>query len=287
MGKAYLRSGLCTIMLFLFTFNLSAIDFSLKLAGGLSHMRLDSVNQSILDWVAWQKKNAETQNRWNYLGGKITELHQSFDFEGEILLSLNTLFSLGISAGFIYGEITNDDTQLTIERLGNQYLYTFPTKVNAYPIILSGYFNFPIIKWLKAYIKGGAGILWAKFFNSEGRKLIKEGATYNYPTSQEASSRGAIYTGAIGVFIQTEAGIDFFLEGSLRRSKIKGFQGENKNNVIGKLYTYEEYAPLIDIWQTKINIHSASPVGESIRSAGETEIDLGGLSFKTGIIIKF
>lgn len=287
MRKTHLRSGFCATFLLLLTLNLSAIDISLKLAGGLSHMKLDSVNKSILDWVAWQKKNAETQKKWAYLGGKITELHQSFDFEGEILLSFNSLLSLGISAGFIYGDISNEDTQLTIERNEKQYLYTFPNKVNAYPIILSGYLNFPIIKRLKVYIKGGAGILWAKFFNSEGRKLIEEGTNYNYPTSQEASSKGTIYRGGIGFFFQTDSGIDFFIEGSLRRSKIKGFQGENKENITGKLYTYEEYDPAYDIWQTKINIQSDTPTGDFIRSVRDTEIDLGGFSFKTGIIIKF
>jgi len=287
MQNVYLKSGLCALIILLFTFNLSAVEFHLKLAGGLSHMNLESVNKSILDWVAWQKKNAEENSKWAFLGGKTTELHQSFDFEGEFLISLNSLLSLGISAGFIYGEITNQDTQLTIERFGNQNLYTFPNKVNAFPIILSGYLTFPIISWLKFYVKGGAGIVWAKYFNSEGRKLIKEGTNFVYPTSQKASSRGSIYRGSLGVLFHTESGIDFFIEGSLRRSKITGFQGENKENITGKLYTYEEYDAIIDIWQTKINIHAIKPTGDSIRSVEETEIDISGFSFKTGIIIKF
>ncbi|HDT11930.1 MAG TPA: hypothetical protein ENN58_04250 [bacterium] len=176
---------------------------------------------------------------------------------------------------------------MTIERIENQYLYTFPTKVNAYPVILSGYLTFSIINRLKFYMKGGAGIVWAKFFNSEGRKLIQEGTTYNYPTSQNASSRGSIYRAGTGVLFRTDSGIDFFLEGSFRRSKIRGFQGESKDNIKGKLYTYEEYDPSIDLWQTKINIQGKKPSGDIYRSVKESEIDLSGFSFKTGIIIKF
>lgn len=287
MRNSFVKAALLIIVLSLFILNLSAVEFSLKLAGGLSHMKLDSVNRSILDWVAWQKKNAQEQKRWEFLGGKVTELHQSFDFDGEVLLAVNSWLSMGISIGFIYGEITNRDTELTIDRSGNQYLYTFPTKVNAYPFIFSGYFNLPVFNWLKFYINGGAGLVWAKYFNSEGRKLNQEGTNFNYPISQKASSRGNVLKGGIGVLFHTYSGIDFFLEGSYRLSKITGFQGENKDNIRGTLFTYEEYDPNIDIWQTKINILADKPAGEFIRSVEESEIDLSGFSFKTGIIIKF
>ena len=287
MPNVYFRALLSIIILLLFTLNLSAVEFSLKLGGGLSHMKLESVNSSILDWVAWQKKNAQVQRRWDYLGGKITELHQSFDFDGEFFVAVNSLLSIGLSIGFIYGEITTRDTELTIERFGTQYLYTFPTKVNAYPVIFSGYLNLPVFNWLKFYLKGGTGIVWAKYFNSEGRKLNQEGANFNYPTSQKASSRGTIYKGGLGVLFHTNSGIDFFLEGSYRQSKITGFQGENKDNLKGTLFTYEEYDPVIEIWQTKITIQADKPAGEYIRSVEESEIDLSGFSVKTGIIIKF
>jgi len=287
MWNVYFRTMLCITILLLFTLNLSAVEFSLKLGGGLSHMKLESVNRSILDWVAWQKKNAQVQRRWEYLGGKITELHQSFDFDGEFFVAVNSLLSLGLSIGFIYGEITTRDTELTIERYGTQYLYTYPTKVNAYPVIFSSYLNLPVFNWLKFYFKGGAGIVWAKYFNSEGRRLNQEGSNFNYPTSQKASSRGNIYKGGLGILFHTDSGIDFFLEGSYRRSKITGFQGENKDNIKGTLFTYEEYDPIIEIWQTKINIQADKPAGEFIRSVEESKIDLSGFSVKTGIIIKF
>lgn len=287
MKKTDFKAGLVITLTLLFTLNLSAVEFSLKLAGGLSYMKLDSVNRSILDWVAWQKKNAQEQRRWEFLGGKVTELHLSFDFDGELIAEVNSWLSLGISLGFIYGEITNRDTELTIERFGNQYLYTFPTKVNAYPLIFSSYLSLPVFNWLKFYLKGGAGVVWAKYFNSEGRKLNQEGANFNYPLSQKASSRGNIYKAGLGILFHTSSGIDFFLEGSYRRSKITGFQGENKDNIKGTLFTYEEYDPTIDIWQTKINILADEPTGEFIRSVEESKIDLSGFSFKTGIIIKF
>lgn len=271
-------------MLFLISWAHS-IELSLKLSGGLSYINLKNTNRTLQDWSEWQKREADYRKNWSFLGGEVRGFHSGFDFEGEIIVSFTPHLAAGVGTGYIHGELNEEKTEITLEKVLGTYIYVRPTKVSAFPLTLSGYYFFPLKK-VNFFIKGGAGIIWAKYIDREGNK--KTSATkFAYHQLQRTSAKGSTLFGGLGIMYDMEPGMRFFVEGSARLAKISGFHGENKEGDTGILYFFEEYDPDLDFWQAKNRISADEPSGENIRSVEEATVDFSGFSVKIGIIIKF
>lgn len=262
------------------------MDVSLKISGGLGSLNPGMINSALKDWEEANKKESKAAQNWNFLGGSVSELQSSFDFESEFLFSLTKHMSLSLGSGYIYGEVPEEKTELTIDKVLGTFISSYPVKITGLPLTLSGYYRFPLTTRMELFFKGGAGFLWAKYADREGVKRLP--ATNSaYPQQQTASARGTLVHGGLGILFKIESDFQFFLEGSIRHAKINGFRGENKDGEEGILYSFEEYNPQIDFWQKKNRILPDEPSGENFRSVQETVIDFTGFSVKIGMIIKF
>ena len=58
----------------------NAMEFHLKLAGGLSLFNPLDMNHAILDWVGYNQRDAESRNTWTYLEGKTPQHKNGIDF---------------------------------------------------------------------------------------------------------------------------------------------------------------------------------------------------------------
>jgi len=263
-----------------------AVEFSLKIAGGISFFKPEEVNQVLKDWEEYWITRADLTNTWSYLEGEVSTLKLGYEFEIELIFSMTSRFALGLSSGYIFSDVNEKNTSLTIEKVLGTYSHIKPTKISAIPLILSGYYIQPINSSLSLFFRAGGGPIWAKYFERDGNKKI-DTESYSYPESISASAQGQIYLLGLGVVYKTESGVRFFMEGTWRKASIPGFSGENKNKETGALTYVEEYDSGLDLWQAKYLISPEPPEGENYRSVRQGTIDLSGFSVKIGIMIQF
>jgi hypothetical protein len=280
------KSLICLIFLWAFTSPGLAVEVNLKFSGGICSLNLKDINRPISDWMEWKKKDTEAHSGWTYIGGETSSLHRGFDFEGEILVSITRRIALGVGAGYIYGELQEEKTALTIERLAGTFFDVKPITVSALHLSFLGYYFLPIRSDMKLYAKAGAGVVWGKYIDREGRRL-ETNENFTYQTFQRTSGRGSIFLGGLGFEYEFEPGMRIFFELSARVSKITDFEGENEREEIGILYSFEEYDQNYLFWQKKVQIQTAEPQGDNFRSVQRTVVDIGGASVKLGLMFKF
>ncbi len=263
-----------------------AVEVSLKLSGGRSFFKFQDINRLLKDWAVVEKKQIEAISGWTYIGGNVSELHSGFDFAGEILVAVTSRITVGIGAGYIYGELIEDKTALTLETSVGTFLEVKPIKISALPFIISGYYFFPLSSSSRLYVMGGAGKVWGKYIEREGWRLTTED-NFTYPSFQRTSGRGSMVLAGFGFEYAFEPGMRIFFEGFGRMCQISDFQGENNQEETGTLYYFEEYIQDFEIWQAKNQIKAAAPSGENYRSVQKATVDLSGLSIRIGLFIKF
>lgn len=262
------------------------IDISLKLGGGIRIFSPQEINRTLSDWVEWKRLEAESRTTWTFLGAKIPEFSYGLEFEGELLFIISSHWAASVGTGFFYSDLDPTQTEVRIDKPLGETILVQPRTISAIPLTISGYFLFPISRIFKTYIKGSAGYAWAKYIEREGtRRITNEKFNYIYEMSSRAS--GPIYGGALGIWIETEPGIRFFLETGARWAKMESFQGEMDSGDTGTLYFFEEYDADLDFWQAKNRLMSEAPSEPQFRSVQETKVDLSGISIKLGIMIRF
>lgn len=262
------------------------LNFSVRLSGGLGFLAPAEINRTVQEWAEWQKRETESHKSWSFLGGETARLKSDIEFEAEMLVSLHSRFAISLVTGFLFGEIDQKNIMLSIQKNTGTFNVVRPFQVSAIPALVSGTYLIPLFPKLKLYLKGGAGVMWAKEVSREGSKKL-DADKYSYPLAQNAKAYGTMATGALGMTFETEPGLGFFLEGTYRHAKVGGLKGEDSSGESGNLYFFEEYDPSLEFWQAKRLILTEMPSGENIRSAKEAEIDFSGFSIKIGIIIKF
>ncbi|MBN1222068.1 MAG: hypothetical protein JXB23_02380 [Candidatus Aminicenantes bacterium] len=262
------------------------VEFSLKLSAGFGFMSPDGVNGALKDWERWQILNAEATKNWNYLGGEVSEISLAYNLEVEFLVFLSSRFAAGIASGYLFGDVSESDTTLTVEKVLGTFEGAKPTKMSAIPLFLTVYYFQPITTSFRMYLRGGGGLLWGTYVEREATKRA-DLERYGYPLSLEATARDTAYLLALGLLYETEPGIQFFIEGSWRGAKLSGFTGKDQSGSAGSLFFFEEYDSSLDFWQGKYKILSEKPEGENFRAVKEGEIDFSGFAVKLGIMIRF
>ena len=275
----FLILSFCTVQGF-------SMEFSLKIAGGVDFINPQETNTVLQGWEDYWIARADSEKNWTYLGGQVSTLKRSYDFEVELIFNLTSRFAIGVSGGYIFGDVNEKATALTIERVLGTFDHVKPTKMSAIPLILSGYYIQPLSPTLRVFLRAGGGPMWAKYFERDGSKKT-DAESYSYPQSISSSSQGQIYLLGLGVVFETEAGIRFFVEGTWRMASITGFSGENKQEETGALNYVEEYESSYELWQAKYLISLEPPSGENYREIQQATIDFSGFSVKIGLIIKF
>jgi len=279
--KKYFR-----ILIFLiFSVSLSyGIEFSFKFSGGLNYLKLNNINRILQDWAGEYEKRAQSKELWNF-EGEVKKFHRGIEFEGEVIITLSPRFGVSLGSGYIYGEISDRETEITVERKFGTDIRVRPNKVSAYPLSLSGYLFLPLRGKISPYIKGTVGVYFAKYIDWDGKRTLPK-TEFNY-SSQIAEAVGPAFEGGLGFTVEVDSHLRFFMEGSARKAKISGFEGEIKEGEQGTLFYFEEYDSELDFWQAKVEILTEKPEGEEFRSVHEAKVDFSGFSVKIGLIIKF
>lgn len=264
----------------------SGIELRLKLSGGFDYSRLGKVNASLASWDEKTRKEILLNSAWSVEEGKVPKLNAGYNFEGEATVRLNRNISIGIGAGYIYAELTEEETSLRINKETETYLHARPTKISAHPLTLTASYFFRLMENMDIYVKGGMGILAAKYIDREAQKKTSD-ARYVYPVHQTASARDKIILGGIGLSLDLEDNLGFFVELLGRLAKVSGFEGEDKAGVKGSLFSFDEYNPGLAIWEKKVQILAQEPEGENYSSVQKAVVDFSGFSAKIGIFFKF
>ncbi len=261
-------------------------DFLFRLSSGLGWLKADEVNRSLTGWQEGWKRQVDVDPSLSLESENFRSLHLGIDFEAELLFSFSRWLGLSVSAGYVYASLDEKQTLLSINQEGILTDYARPTKVSAYPVLLSAYIFIPLGQKLSAFLRGGLGTIQARYVVREARKEA-ESERYVYPVYDNAKASGPSYLGGLGLSYALDRSLGFFLEANFRSAMVSGFEGEDKLGVKGRLYTYEEYRPDIDFWQPRMGLHPEEPTVDGIRNVREATVDFSGFSAKIGLFLKF
>jgi hypothetical protein len=262
------------------------LELNFKLSGGFVFSRMKEINRTLENWAEIQKREAEGNVNWNYLDENVKKLDMGVNLEGEIILFFTQRFAVGLGGGTMYSDLTEEEILVSIEKPGGVFHYVRPTTATLYPLTLSGYIFFPLKNRLNLFIKGGAGLAWAKLISREASKKTSL-INYNYSQFQRSSASGSVFVGSVGLIYETEAGIRFFIEGQTQLTKIQGFTGIDQEGNTGTLFYFEEFNPDYDFWQAQMVLLPEKPSGDNFRSVSEASVDFSGFSAKIGFMIRF
>ncbi len=263
------------------------LDLRLKISGGPCYFNLKDVNRALKTWEEVWKSRVQISPSWTLLGGGVKRFQIGAEFEGELILFLNRRLAFSLGSGYLYGEISEKNAQLSIQRGISTYIYAHPAKVSAIPLVFSGYFFFPLGKKMSLFLRAGGGALWARYIDRDGEKLLPAVIFAYGSSAQNATARGSLFEFGLGARYDVEKNVGFFFEATGHASRPKHFQGELPDGTTGTLYFYEEYIPTVKLWQARLRLLAAAPQGEIFRSVREALIDLNGFSLKIGIMIQF
>lgn len=263
-----------------------AFDVRVRFSAAVDRLRYDNADMGITGWAEQLKIRTESFPNLQFISQSIGTLKLGYGFEGELLFAFSRRLGLGLSGGYTYGSLPEEDVMTVSVWDRVTYNHTKPAKVSAYPVFASAYLFFPIGSKLNIYLRGGAGYIYAKFVGREGLKKEKE-TNYFYTLFETASARRPGYIGGLGLSFDLDPVFGFFAEASLRSGKVTGFTGEDNLEQPGRLYTYEEHITDIDYWQAKIHVLPEAPTGDNFRQVKDASIDLGGYSVRLGVVLKF
>ncbi|MBU1338853.1 MAG: hypothetical protein KKD56_07290 [Acidobacteria bacterium] len=258
----------------------------IKLAAGLSYAELTPINRNLEDWLAYHVRDVEVHPAFEFLEGSVPVLRTLFNFDGELVFSLNSRLSLSVGSGFIFGEVPQKTTETTVQKLVGTFINVYPVQISAIPLTLNVTYSLPLMKRLHAYVRAGGGLLWAKYVDRTGRRL-SETKSFSYQTYNYATSRNPLFQGGGGFQFEVEAGIFLYVEMDYRAARISGLKGENKDGQQGTLFSYKEYDGQVDIWTSRFGVYSEAPSGEFYSDVKEAAFRLDGMTIRIGVMFRF
>ncbi len=116
----------------------------MRLSSGLWQMKLGEINDALTGWREGVKREADIDPNAQFIGGDVERLRLGMEFEAELVLSFSQWMKLGLSFGYAYASVNEEETLLTVEEAGALEERARPTKVSAYPLLVSGYFSLPL-----------------------------------------------------------------------------------------------------------------------------------------------
>jgi opacity protein-like surface antigen len=262
------------------------LDIQLRLSSCLWQMNLDEVNAALAGWRDGLKQSADVDPNMQFVSGDGGHLRLGVDFEAELVFSFSRWLKLGLSAGYGHSSLDEQATLLTIEQAGTLYERARPTKVSAYPFLVSGYFNLPLSRKFSVYLRAGIGAIQARYVSWEAQKKVTD-KSFTYPAYDNAKAGRLAYLGGLGLSYSFDLSLGFFIEAAARFARVDGFTGENRLEQKGILYSYEEYLPQAGFWRPTMHVLPEEPDGANIRNVHEAVVDFSGYSIKIGLLVKF
>lgn len=273
-------------LLLIFDVSSYCIEVNLKISGSLCYLNPEHINRSLNGWEEWFKKANLYYEYLSYKEGEVKNFNLGTAFEGEFIISITPHFAVGFGTGYIYCELSEEKTALTVDSREETIVFAKPLKINAFPLNFSAYYFFPLSKKMKLFIRGGTGLVWAKYVERQARAESLEDE-FNYYWKQEATAQGQIYFTSLGLIYEPDRFFRFFIEGEVKSAKLSGFHGETADEESGTLFFFEEYNQNLEFWRAQNVLLKEKPSGDNFRSIQKTVIDLSGFSVKIGVLIKF
>lgn len=267
----------------------SDLYFGIKLFGSLGQLvGQNDVNKSLDGW------NQYLNNSANLLGhsvnGEFSPLEHDPSFGGELILSFNPRFSIGLGAGYL--RFTKPSTMILT--LGGERIDFFiEPKISAIPITLSLYYNLPIGGFLKVVVGVGGGYYLGQYSNSINQTIGDEQISLLFESSKNT----------IGAHVN----LNFELNIGRTMALILGVSGRYAvlRNLLGKetftytvpAYTESESYSDLTLWYVEEEMSNGKyfssifpdnerPIGSWYRNVREARISLSSMSFQIGILIK-
>lgn len=276
--------------IFSFTGMSQAQGFRLKLSGGYGSMTTGDYNSygaGLDDLLSTLEALGATTE------GEFDKINLGFEYEAEFILSLPAGFGVGVGVGYIQRSKMSE-LSATMPLSGSASASMGP-KLTAVPINLSAYYFTPGIAPLKFYVYGGIGYYY-------GRLTIDIREESTLPDSwseQEAMLKDQSFGfhGGVGLEFKVAPRIALFLEGRARYCTLNSWRGDStyvdsdgfRDTDEGSMWYFE----LLDQnygsgeWFPGITISTGTPSGPDLRNVRKFEVNLSGISLRTGIRIKF
>jgi opacity protein-like surface antigen len=282
--------------------------FSFKVTGGYGTMSIGDIN-------VLQENLENTYNEWASLPdaskeGEFKKLNTGFEYEGELTISLNEHFGIGIGAGYIQRK---EASEVAFELdSGDLYLYydfSYRPKLSAIPIKLSVYYYLPIIPRMNLFLNGGIGYYFGKLNyrrHWESQQLY-EGYEYyelGYKYDIDAKDNGIGFHGGFGLEYNVKKNLAFFVEGVGRSIKLSAWEGdeirftgitfengkkeETTTTNSGILWYYEVYSE-IDPGNISyvLKTQEEKPRSSRFVNIRKAEGNFSGISLRIGFRVKF
>jgi opacity protein-like surface antigen len=267
-----------------------AQKFRVKLSGGYGTMATGDYNSfgvGLNDLISILEALGATTE------GEFNKINPGFEYEAEFILSLPAGFGVGVGVGYMQrGKIT--ELSASIPLVGSASASIEP-KITAIPVNISAYYFTPGVAPLKFFVYGGFGYYFGKLATD-----IREASTPSaFWSEQEAKLKDQSFGfhGGVGLEFKVASRIALFIEGRARYCKLTSWNGdgtyEDSDGVTetdeGLMWYFEELDQNYGSgkWLPAITIATDSPSGPNIRNAREFEVNLSGISLRTGIRIRF
>ncbi len=267
-----------------------AQGFRLKLSGGYGTMTTGDYNSygaGLDDLVSTLEALGATAE------GEFDKINLGFEYEVEFILSLPAGFGVGVGVGYIQrSKLT--ELSVTLPLSGSASASLEP-KITAIPINLSAYYFTPGIAPLKFFVYGGIGYYYGRL----AMDIREESTPPAIWSEQDGLLKDQSFGlhGGVGLEFKVAPRIALFLEGRARYCKLNSWRGDFtyvdsdgfRDTDEGSMWYFE----LLDQnygsgeWFPGITISTTTPSDPDLRNVRNFEVDLSGLSLRTGIRIKF
>lgn len=282
-----LKSVLSALLLFgSFAAPLSAVEFSIKLSGGLARFERGAFDRVLNDWAEWQRLESESRNLWVLQSSEIKPMPPFVELEGELVCRIHRRWAVSAGIGLIDSEVDTNGAHLVITKSEVDNDIAHPQKVNAVPVILSVYHFLPIGKSIELYARAGAGWMSLDYYDQEASKKI-ENEKYGFSLDQNAGGDTTVTIAALGIKVDTPTGLSFLLEGGYRHAESGELTGDVAEGAGWTMYAFEQYEQGLDFWRYRHSLYYERPGGADVRNAEPLTIDLSGFSVRLGVMIRF
>ncbi len=267
----------------------SGLNFGIKLFGSPGQLvGQNDVNKSLDGWN--QILNDSANLLGHSVNGEISPLGYVPSFGGELILSFNPRFSIGLGAGYL--RFTKPSTM--IFTLGGERIdFTIEPKISAIPITLSLYYSLPIVSFLKVVVGVGAGYYLGQYSNSTNQTMGDEQISLLFESSKNT----------IGAHVNLDLELNIgrtmalILGVSGRYAVLRDLLGTETFTYTVPAYTESESYPDLTLWYVEEEMFNSKyyvsifpdekmPEGSWYRNVRKARISLSSMALQIGILIK-